>query len=312
MLNESLFNRFRETVAQQQLGVYGVHVYQEGRGTVAHRWRSDDRTCLYSASKTFAALAVGICQEEGRLSIEDKALDFFPQYRDIASAGSEDITLRDLLHMCSGKLFSMFDVPWDSPVLRQTDWAELFFRLHVTAKPGTHFWYSNPSTYLLGRVVECVTGQNLRDYAKPRLFDKLNIFNPQWHTCPQGHTLSYSGLYLTTEELSRLGRLLLDGGVYEGKQVVNAAFVQALHEDIVDSNPDNGSDPRVPWVMAIKFGAAAGRDPTGQTALMANTALWCPTSGRWLPLRAIGIPCGWIRCGRPFPTLWSCCKGRFL
>lgn len=243
MLNGSLFNRFRETVAQQQLGVYGVHVYQEGRGTVAHRWRSDDRTCLYSASKTFAALAVGICQEEGRLSIEDKALDFFPQYRDIASAGSEDITLRDLLHMCSGKLFSMFDVPWDSPVLRQTDWAELFFRLHVTAKPGTHFWYSNPSTYLLGRVVECVTGQNLRDYAKPRLFDKLNIFNPQWHTCPQGHTLSYSGLYLTTEELSRLGRLLLDGGVYEGKQVVNAAFVQALHEDIVDSNPDNGSDP---------------------------------------------------------------------
>ena len=73
----------------------------------------------------------------------------------------------------------------------------------MKSKPGTHFYYSNACTYILGRVVEKVTGKNVRDFLVPLLFEPLKIFNPQWNRCPLGHPLCATGLQLTTGELAR-------------------------------------------------------------------------------------------------------------
>lgn len=232
-MNQSILNQFRLSVLEQHLGVYGVSVFQQGKGNIAHRFRSDDRECLYSASKTFTSIAVGICQDEGRLKITDKVLDFFPEYREIASLGSEKITLRDLLHMAAGKDVFLFSVEMtDYPNI---DWAELFFKDPVKSKPGETFFYANACTYMLGRVVEKVSGELLRNYLMPRLFEPFQIFNPQWECCPTGHTMAATGLYLTTEELANIGRLLLQKGYWNDKPLVSEAYVNAMHEDIIST-----------------------------------------------------------------------------
>ena len=232
MLTTSLFDQFRLTCLERGLGVYGVHVYQQGEGEIQHRFRADDRVHLWSASKTFTSLAIGICQGEGRLALTDKVLDFFPEWVGVAASGSEAIRLVDLLHMCGGKDFPMFEET-DEHTINSTDWAELFFRGRVVTTPGSHFFYANADTYMLGRVVEKVSGQILRDYLVPRLFDPLDILNPWWNTCPTGHSLGAFGLQLTTRELARMGRLMLDAGECDGRQLVPADYCEAMHTDVV-------------------------------------------------------------------------------
>jgi len=232
MLNSALFDQFRLTCCERQLGVYGIHVYQAGQGEIEHRFRADDRVHVQSASKTFTAMAVGQCLAEGRLTLTDRVLDLFPEWASVASPGSEAITLTDLLHMCSGKDYPMFEITDDDEVYA-TDWAELFFRGQVVTTPGSHFFYANACTYMLSRTVERVSGEVLRQYLTSRLFEPLRILNPPWNTCPRGHTVGAYGLQLTTSELARIGRLMLQSGQWRDDQVVPADYVAAMHTDIV-------------------------------------------------------------------------------
>lgn len=228
-----LFTDFRLTVAEQRLGVYGVHVYQAGRTLGEHRFRSDDRVNLYSAAKTFAAAGVGIAEGEGRFALSDRALDFFPEYREAARPGAEHITILDLLQMRSGHLredFGRYDA---------MDRAALFFATDMRAAPGTLFFYEELCTYMLGRIVERVSGQTMLDYLRRRLFGPLEIVNPQWHTCPLGHTVCAGGLYLTTAEFARIGIALLQDGEYKGKQAVPAGYARRMHADWVDTSAKN-------------------------------------------------------------------------
>jgi len=244
-MKSSILDQFRLTVMEQHLNVYAIKVQRANGENVSHSWRwSTFRECLYSGSKTFTSIAVGICVDEGRLRVTDKVLDFFPEYREIASPGSEAITLRDLLHMASGKLEFWFGEP-DEQVLnaKKDDWAELFFRVPVTGEPGKTFFYSNACTYMLGRVVEKVSGQNLRDFLVPRLFTPMNIFNPQWQTCTAGHPIAATGLYLTTDEYSRLGLMMLNGGVYEETRIVSENYLQSVSGDILDNNTPGNIEP---------------------------------------------------------------------
>ena len=230
-MNDAILNRFRLTVMEQGLGLYGITIYQEGEGVLSHRWRSDDSECLYSGSKTFTSLAIGICRDDGRLSLTDRVLDFFPEYRSIAVEGSDKATIRDLLHMASGKGAFMFSV--DERTQLEVDWAELFFKEPQVGEPGAKFYYSNACTYMLSRIVEKVSGVLLRDYLVPRLFTPLGIHNPQWHTCPKGHTLGATALYLKTAEYARLGMVLLNSGIYEDRRIVSKEYLTEAVNDII-------------------------------------------------------------------------------
>jgi CubicO group peptidase (beta-lactamase class C family) len=238
-MDKSLLDRFRLTVLEKELMVYGMAVYRKNGERVSHRWRGDDDENIYSGSKTYTSLAVGICRDEGRLALTDKAIDFFPEFKDAASEGMRETTLRDLLHMASG-----LRLPW-LPNTKENmgkDYAREIFAHETEHKPGEKFFYSNVNTYILSRVVEKVSGVTLRDYLVPRIFDIHGIYNPQWHTCPGGHTLGGTGLYLTTEEFARLGVTLLNGGVYNDRRIISEQYVKEMYEDTIDTRTGQFSD----------------------------------------------------------------------
>lgn len=235
-MDKSILTPFRLTVMERSLGVYGIAVYQKGKELLSHYWRSNDRLCLYSGSKTFTATGIGICEDEGRLKITDEILPYFPEYKDIAAPGTEKITIRDLLHMASGKEISIDD--WN----KKKNWAEVFFQSPMKWQPGEHFHYCNACTYMLSRIVEKVSGVTLREYLIPRLFEPMNIFNPQWSVCPDGHTIGASELYLNTEEFARIGILYLNGGVYNGKRLVSEEYIKKATTDIIENKYDVFTD----------------------------------------------------------------------
>lgn len=255
-LTSTLLHGFRLRDAERHLGAYGVHVYAEGRGEVEHRFRSDDRVNLYSGSKTFTSLAVGIAADEGLLTLADPVAGFFPEV-DRVAAGAEAVTIRDLLHMASGNTFTWFEPGQD----QVRDRAAAFLASELVAGPGERFEYSNGCTYMLGRIVEKVSGQDLRDYLVPRIFDPLGIDNPQWLRCPLGYSLGASGLHLRTSEFARVGRLMLQGGAWDGEQLVPADYVAAMHSDVI---------------------ATARRDVDPESALGYGYQVWlCSPDGAW-------------------------------
>ena len=225
---EKIFSSLKAEIEQQELNVFGIVLYSSENEKYINLWSENKRRNIFSAAKTFVSIAIGICVDEGRLTLEDSILEFFSEYKPYASSGTEKITVRNLLQMASGKAIHRF--PKD---ISDTDYALLFLRESLTNEPGTVFYYSNACSYMLGRIIEKVTGNTLCDYLIPKVFNKLGILNPEWSTCPQGHTMGATGLALTTEELARLGVLLMNGGSYHGQNIVSNGYIKSMTTDCI-------------------------------------------------------------------------------
>jgi CubicO group peptidase (beta-lactamase class C family) len=232
----ALIDGLVQAAQREGMELYGVHVYRRGAEPVERRLRSDDRVNLYSVAKTFVSVALGIAEAEGRLTLDDPALDYYPELRPSAAPGLDQVTLRHLLTMTSGSPHSWFaDEPVEVP-----DLAADFFATSLRDEPGTHFSYTGTGPYVAARALRAATGASVRDYLMPRVFGPLAIHNPQWHTCPLGHPVAESDLLLRTSELARFGRLLLDEGRYGGRQLVPAEYCARIaRESVPTGDPDD-------------------------------------------------------------------------
>ncbi|BCN30989.1 serine hydrolase domain-containing protein [Anaeromicropila herbilytica] len=233
-----LLHNFKRSVNDNNLGVHGIHVYQNGKTVAEYQFCSKNRVNLCSASKTFVSVGVGIAESEGRIRLSDNVLNFFPEYKGIAYPGSEKINIKNLLQMSSGHISEDFNQ------YKSRERAELFFRTEIKKEVGSNFFYEDLCSYMLGRIVEKVSGNIMLDYLKPRMFDKLEIINPQWNTCQYGHTSCSVGLYLNTEEFSRIGIMLLQNGIYKDKQIVPADYVSRMYIDCVDTTSKNDPETK--------------------------------------------------------------------
>src|SRR6185437_9412299 len=242
-----LIEDFVRSAQQNGMELYGVHVYRRGAEPVERRLRSDDRENLCSVSKTFTSVALGIAEAEGRLALDDPALNYFPEFKKSAAPGLEQVTLRHLLTMTSGSPHS-----WSaSEPVEVPDLAADFFATPLAHEPGSYFSYTGTGPYVAARALRAATGASVRDYLMPRVFGPLAIHNPQWHTCPLGHPVAESDLYLTTSELARFGRLLLDEGRHDGRQLVPAKYCARLaRESVPTANPDGPEG----FPMADRYG----------------------------------------------------------
>ena len=158
---------------------------------------------LYSLSKSFTATAVGLAIAEGKLSLDDEVLKFFPEQAPaVPSANLKSMRVRDLLCMSAGH-------EKEIPSSVQSMTTEAFLAHPVPFKPGTRFLYNTPATFMLSAMVQKATGQMVLEYLKPRLFEPLGIEQPTWGTNRQGITLGGYGLNLRTEDIARFGQLHL-------------------------------------------------------------------------------------------------------
>ena len=224
---------------------------------VAEAWWSpyDSATphMLYSLSKSFTSTAVGLAIAEGKLSLDDQVLKFFPADAPPApSANLQSMRVRDLLRMNTGQASEAQLWPWwDQPVTAAQDsaWTQRFLAQPVPFKPGTRFLYNSPGSYMLSAIVQQVTGQTLLDYLQPRLFQPLGIAHPVWLPSPQGITVGAIGLLIRTEDIARFGQLYLQKGVWNGRQLVPAAWVAQA----TSMQTSNGSSPLSDWDQGYGF-----------------------------------------------------------
>ncbi|HJQ34619.1 MAG TPA: serine hydrolase [Pyrinomonadaceae bacterium] len=217
---------------------------------VAEGWWNpyDARTphVLYSLSKSFTSTAVGLAVSEGKLSLDDEVLKFFPDEAPAEpSPNLRQMRVRDLLRMSAGNQTEAPIITWDGqdPAMRDASWVRRFLAHPVPFKPGTHFLYNSPATYMLSAIVQKATGQTVLEYLRPRLFGPLGFESPTWVASPQGVTAGAYGLSLRTEEIARFGQLYLQKGVWNGRQLVPTSWV----EEATARQTSNGSAPTSDW-----------------------------------------------------------------
>jgi len=193
---------------------------------------------LYSLSKSFTSTAVGLAIAEGKMSLDDEVLKFFPEEAPAEpSSNLKAMRVRDLLRMATGNQTEAPILDSDAP------WTRTFLAHPVPFKPGTHFLYNSPATYMLSAILQKVTGMTVLDYLKPRLFEPLGIDNPKWVANKQGISAGAYGLSLRTEDIARFGQLYLQKGKWKGKQIVPLEWI----EEATARQTANGSSPNSDW-----------------------------------------------------------------
>ena len=202
---------------------------------------------MFSLSKSFTSTAVGLAIAEGKFSVEDPVLKFFPDEAPAQpSANLKAMRVRDLLTMSTGhhnEDINNFPYNDDTSAVRK------FLALPVTHKPGTFFVYNTPATFMLSAIVQKTTGQSVLEYLRPRLFEPLGIANPTWEANKQGISMGGFGLSIRTEDIAKFGQLYLQKGRWNGKQLVPATWVETATSRWMS----NGSNPASDWEQGYGF-----------------------------------------------------------
>jgi CubicO group peptidase (beta-lactamase class C family) len=192
---------------------------------------ADKPHVLWSLSKSFNSTAVGLAAAEGKLSLDDPVLKFFPA--DAPAEPSDNLKamrVRDLLTMSGGHdVEPKFDLtvgPSVKDILAHP----------VTHTPGTWFRYNTPGSYTLSAIVTKATGQTALDFLKPRLFEPLGIDNPEWGATAEGYNFGGYGLFIRTEDIAKFGQLYLQKGKWNGRQLLPEKWVEAATSKQVDND----------------------------------------------------------------------------
>ena len=223
---EQLFLNFKKRIEEHHNLIESICLSNKDGVIWSKQYIPRNNRNIYSHSKSFTSLMVGIAIDEGMLTFDTRLSDVFKSEMTEEEYNKfYKITVKDLLKMSSG-----FDKQFLMSGERQRgigypDYLKFLFSQELLEEPGTKFCYSNGDTYLLARMVSKVYNRNFVQLCYEKIFTPLEIGLPIWGCDPMGYCIAASELCLNVVDMNRLGILFLNGGVYKGKRIVSEEYV---------------------------------------------------------------------------------------
>jgi CubicO group peptidase (beta-lactamase class C family) len=267
-LGEAVDQFVDDSYAQGMRNVRAILVSVDGETVVERYYDSspEETAAIASVTKSIVSTLVGIAIDEGRLSLNQTLEELLPAHADRMSSAVSTITLHELLTMTAG----LPEDGADGPSLSSDDWVTEILDLGTVKPPGAGFAYSSVSSHLLAAILVEATGQSVLAYAQERLFDPLGIDSrpafqarilpgePErrqeyegadfaWPRDPQGIHVGYGFAKLTAPDMLALGTLFLDGGEWDGAQLVPASWVEEATSPLVDATEFGGEHYGYQW-----------------------------------------------------------------
>lgn len=212
---------------ERSVECHSLMVVRHGR-VVAEGWwapYSRDRPqLLYSLTKSFISIAVGFAVADGLLGLDDRVADVLDDHvpADVW-VQARQLSVQHLLTMTTGHRDDALADAW---ALEPADLVKGFLRVPARDPAGTRHAYNNPTSFVLARMVERVTGQSVPDLLEERLFGPMGVEHAEWDRVASGATFGFHGLHLTTEAVAAFGELLLRNGLWRGRQLVAREWVE--------------------------------------------------------------------------------------
>jgi CubicO group peptidase (beta-lactamase class C family) len=199
-------------------------------------WTPHTQSLVYSVSKTFTAIAIGLLESDGLIDVTAPV----DRYLDLPNP--HGLTVRHLLTMNTGHSRQQIEaLPFDVATLLATAPAHT---------PGEHFAYNSPASFSLSAIATAVSGRSLTDLLRERLFDPLGI-GQRWWKPLGGIDEGFSGLHLDIEDLARVGIALADDGAFDGQQVIPEDFIRAATTPWSDNS--GSEDSTVDWTLGYGY-----------------------------------------------------------
>lgn len=232
--------KFAEIAAKEGNHVFRVSEIINGSApeTVNLRPANDCCNC-YSIAKAFTCMAIGMLEDEGKLSVDERIVDLFPEYvNEDTDPRWQKVTVDMVLrHYCG---FTPGDMDIDRFDIYENfgdDFLFYIFNNSLVREPGEVFTYSDSAYYLLSRVVSVKCGERMDDFLWNRLFLPLQFQEVAWSHCPKGYPMGATGLYIKSCDLAKFGEMLLCKGEYKGQRIVSEAWVNKAIERQYDLYP---------------------------------------------------------------------------
>lgn len=217
---------FLDRLKAQELPLHSAIIIRQGKicaEAYYAPYTADTLHRMFSITKSFVSMAIGLLEAEGKISLDDHIVDYFPekQPENGPYKYTSMMTIRDMLAMttCHNK------TTYKSPGV--TDWVGSFFTVPPTHVPGTNFSYDTSSTHTLGALVEKLTGMELLDYLRSRCLDEIGFSKDAYILKdPNGVSLGGSGLCATPMDILKFIVLIANDGKWNGKQLLPAQYVR--------------------------------------------------------------------------------------
>jgi CubicO group peptidase (beta-lactamase class C family) len=244
-----------EKVQQEKRNLHSILIIRHGVLVMeahVHPFNAQTRHNLYSAAKSVTSTLVGIAAGDGLIDIYMPVRTYFPDVT-IEDDWKDYIRVEHLLAMTSG-------IEWTEPlhsglndlwgIHESDDPAQYFFNPAVLTEPGTAFNYNSGGSHMLSMLIQKTTGLTAADYAEKKLFAPLDIRDTYWKKDFTGHTQGGTGLEMRPADMAKIGQVMLDGGVWQGKRVLPAGWTAAATQKRATSSP--GFDYGFQWWLRPK------------------------------------------------------------
>ena len=237
-INSSDIQAYIKVLEDANLSMHDIIIARHGEIVFETYWKpfhKDFAHRLYSVTKSFVALAVGFAEQDGLLDLDDPIIKYFPdELKNQTDENMRNQTVRHMLMMSTAKQ----ECYWfaDKPA----DRVQYYFdNPRTESRPsGTIYQYDSSGSFVLGALVERLTGKEFVEYLREKLFDKIGVSdNVSCLKCPGGHAWSDSALICPPQDLLKVAMFCMNKGKWNGEQILNEEFVTAATSKQTDNNP---------------------------------------------------------------------------
>jgi CubicO group peptidase (beta-lactamase class C family) len=239
-----------KSTASTYSNLYSVVVSKQGTTIMDEYFNgrtAADLNDVKSVGKGITSIVVGKAMELGHFNLETKLGDYLPaKYLNGLSDVKKNITVRQLLTMSSGLggLETEF-----SQWIRTPDEIIAVLELDMQFTPGTAFAYSTPNLQMISVIFQEATGKTMHEFAVEHIFAPMQITEVDWPSFDTG----YSGpiILLKTQDMLKLGQMVLQKGIYDGKRIMNTNYLEEMTAQYF-TVPTNGANS--PKITSNAFG----------------------------------------------------------
>ena len=242
-LNKGLIVDMFNKIEDEMYNIHSMMLVKDGSKVFeayAHDFDSTSKNNVYSVSKSFTSVAIGILVDLGLLNLDNFVLYYFNEEVKDYLKEYEMLRIKHLLTMTVGQEKDLFSelTPKDNPF-------EIFFNTPLVNEPGQVFLYSNFASFLLSAIVTKVTGKSMNDFLNEYLYKKIGMEKPQW-TSINNYTFGCTGLEISLQDMARFGVLILNEGLWEDEQIVSKEYLKAALDKQI-------AEPGTPFYYGYQF-----------------------------------------------------------
>ncbi len=209
------------------LARYGKIIYE----SYYKPYNQDSLHRMYSQTKSYVSIAIGLLEAEGKLSLKDKIIKHFPDKLNTEIEYLQDLTIEDMLLMSTAG----GPIEWFS--VEEKDRTKHYLSCPRETHPSGTLWsYDSTGSQVLSSLVERLSGKSLFDYLNENIFTHLGTFkNAKILKAPNGDSWGDSALICTLRDMYSVGQLLLQKGMHNGKQLIPSDYVERATSKLVDN-----------------------------------------------------------------------------